>query len=105
MKYYLGLDNGGTTTKAALFDVHGNEVAVYSVSTDMITPRPGFVERDMEEMWQANCQVIRGVLEKGGVQPEQVAGVGICGHGKSDPCWFSCGGETRKIPRGWTLGV
>ena len=47
MKYYLGLDNGGTATKAALFDVHGKEIAVSAVSTAMITPRPGFVERDM----------------------------------------------------------
>lgn len=26
MKYYIGLDNGGTATKAALFDIHGNEI-------------------------------------------------------------------------------
>ncbi len=87
MKYYLGLDNGGTTTKAALYDSRGKELAVASVSTAMITPRPGFVERDMEEMWLANCRVIRGVLEKSGVSPEKIAGVGICGHGKGLYLW------------------
>ena len=54
MRYYLGLDNGGTTTKAAVFDGNGRELGVASVSTQMITPAPNFVERDMEEMWQAN---------------------------------------------------
>ena len=52
MHYYIGLDNGGTTTKAALFDTNGKEIGVAGVSTASITPRPDFVERDMEEMWE-----------------------------------------------------
>ena len=70
MRYYLGLDNGGTTTKAALYDMRGNEIGVYSMSTAILTPKPGFMERDMEEMWDANCTVIRGVLEQTGVALE-----------------------------------
>ncbi len=58
MRYYIGLDNGGTATKAALFDVHGKEIGSYGMATRAITPRPGFVERDMDEMWEANCAVI-----------------------------------------------
>ena len=27
MKYYIGLDNGGTTTKAAIFDINGKSRA------------------------------------------------------------------------------
>ena len=87
MGYYIGLDNGGTTTKAALFSDTGREIAVCGVSTAMLTPKPGFVERDMEEMWQANCAVIRGVLEKSKVDPREVACVGICGHGKGLYLW------------------
>ena len=77
MRYYLGLDNGGSTTKAALFDKNGREVAVSNISTAMLTPRPGFVERDMEEMWEANCQVIRDVLRKADISAGDVAGVEI----------------------------
>ena len=33
MKYYLGLDNGGTATKAAVFDENGREVAVAGMDT------------------------------------------------------------------------
>lgn len=29
MHYYIGLDNGGTTTKAALFSSTGEEIAVW----------------------------------------------------------------------------
>ena len=82
MKYFLGLDNGGTTTKAAIYDREGKEICVASVETKMIVPAPGFVERDMDEMWEANCTVTRNTLEKSGIDPADIAGVGICGHGK-----------------------
>ena len=69
MRYYLGLDNGGTSTKAALFDTEGRQIGVESTATAAITPAPGFVERDMDEMWQDNCRVIRRLREKTGVAP------------------------------------
>ncbi len=87
MRYFIGLDNGGTTTKAAIFDEKGRQIAACSMDTAMLTPRPEFVERDMEEMWDANCSVVRGALEKSGVAPEEIAGVGICGHGKGLYLW------------------
>ena len=96
MRYYIGLDNGGTTTKAALFDSVGREIAVSSVETAMITPQPGYVERDMEEMWQANCMVIRSVLDKSGVPASQIACVGICGHGKGLYLWGKDGRPARR---------
>ena len=87
MHYYIGLDNGGTTTKAALFDTNGKEIGVAGVSTASITPRPDFVERDMEEMWDANCQVIKELLQKTGVAAADIAGIGVCGHGKGLYLW------------------
>ena len=50
MNYYLGLDNGGNTTKATLFDAHGNEICIESTSTRTIKEKHGFVERDLNEM-------------------------------------------------------
>ena len=97
MKYYLGLDNGGTTTKASLFDEKGREIATVSVDTKMITPHPGFTERDMEEMWDANCRCIRGVLEKSGVDPAEISCVAVCGHGKGLYLW---GNDDRPVRYG-----
>ena len=87
MKYYLGIDNGGTMTKAALYTAQGREVSVASVSTKMITPRPDFTERDMDEMWDANCGVIRAVLQKSKVSPSDIGCVACCGHGKGLYLW------------------
>jgi len=96
MKYLLGLDNGGTTTKAALFDLKGKEIGVSSTGTRMLVPRPGYTERDMEEMWQANCQVIRNVLEKTKVDANDIAGVAVCGHGKGLYLWGKDGKPARN---------
>lgn len=87
MRYYLGLDNGVAMTKAAIFDKEEQQLGVASMPTASLTPKAGYVERDMEEMWQANCAVIRDVMAKTGVQAEEIAGVGICGHGKGLYLW------------------
>ena len=85
--YLLGLDIGGTATKAALYTENGIETGVSSVSTDAITPFFGFVEIDMEAMWDACCFVIRDLLKKTGTDPNDIAAVAACGHGKGLYLW------------------
>lgn len=97
MRYFIGLDNGGTTTKAALFNCSGQQIGSASMDTRSITPQPDFVERDMEEMWQANCNVIRNVLAKTGISGNEVAGLGVCGHGKGLYLW---GKDSRPVRNG-----
>lgn len=87
MKYYMGLDNGGTTTKAAIYSKEGIEIGVASMETKMLTPQPDFTERDMDEMWQTNCHVIRKVLETTGIDAGNIAGIACCGHGKGLYLW------------------
>ena len=96
MKYYLGLDNGGTTTKAAVFDQTGRQIAAAAISTRMLVPQPGFTERDMEEMWEANCLVIRNVLAGAAIAAEQIACVAVCGHGKGLYLWGKDGRPVRN---------
>ena len=94
---FLGLDNGGTSTKAALFDAEGRQLASFGTATQAIVPRPGYVERDMEELWEANCACVRGVLERAGVTGADVAGVAVCGHGKGLYAW---GEDGRPVMNG-----
>lgn len=95
MKYLLGLDNGGTTTKAALFTLDGAEIAVFSTETEAFTPRPGYVECDMETKWQANCAVIRNVIKKASVDAKDIVAVACCGHGKGLYLWGKDGKPVR----------
>lgn len=80
-KYLLGLDNGGSVTKAALYSVDGEEIAVASTRVKSIMEKVGFVERDMDELWEANAETIRQVLKKSRVNPKDVVGVAVTGHG------------------------
>ena len=96
MLYYLGIDNGGTATKAAVFDENGRELACAGTDTVMLVPEPGFTERDMEEMWEANCRVIREALEKAGISGEEIACVAACGHGKGLYLWGKDGKPVRN---------
>jgi L-xylulokinase len=86
-KYLLGLDNGGTVIKAALFSLDGREIATASRATALITPQPGWTERDMNVMWEQNCACIKDVIAKTGVKPADILGVGACGHGKGIYPW------------------
>ena len=82
MRYLVGIDNGGTFSKAAVFDEDGNQIAVASVGTVTITPKPGYTERDMEQLWQVNAKAVRTAIAKSGINPKQIAGVSFSGHGK-----------------------
>ncbi len=82
MKYLLGIDNGGTFSKAGIFDELGNQVAVASVGTVTLTPKPGYTERDMSELWEVNAQAVREAIAKSGVNAEDIVGVSFSGHGK-----------------------
>lgn len=82
MKYLMGIDNGGTFSKAAVFDEEGHQISVASVPTKTITPKPGYTERDMDELWEVNAQACREAIAKSGIDPEKIAGVSFSGHGK-----------------------
>lgn len=80
-KYLLGIDNGNTFSKAALFDFQGKEIAVANCAADTEYPHPGWTERDMEMLWQSTATAIRDVLAKVGAKPGEIAGIGNTGHG------------------------
>ena len=82
MKYLMGIDNGGTFSKTALFDENGVQISVSSMPTRLITPRPGYTERDMDELWEINAQVCREAIKKAGIASGDIAGVSFSGHGK-----------------------
>jgi len=80
-KYLLGTDNGGTVSKAGLFTLDGKEVAVAARHSDLLTPKAGFVERDMAVMWDGTAAAIKEVIKTSGVDPADIVCVACTGHG------------------------
>ncbi|MCV6547622.1 MAG: carbohydrate kinase [Cohaesibacter sp.] len=80
-KYVLGLDAGNTVIKAVLFDLEGRQIAMHALDGQSSTPQPGHVERDLNELWANAGVAISGCIEKAGIDPSEIAGVGCAGHG------------------------
>ncbi|MCR4632703.1 MAG: carbohydrate kinase [Erysipelotrichaceae bacterium] len=80
-KYLLGIDNGGSDIKCALFDVKGKQIAVSAAQVPIQTPGPGFTERDAGDVWKANVQVIRDCIERSSVDAADIAAIGITAYG------------------------
>lgn len=82
MPYLMGIDNGGTFVKAGIVDENGQIIAVAKEPVHNITPKAGFTERDMDDLWMQNAKVIRKAVEMSGINPEEIKGVSFSGHGK-----------------------
>lgn len=84
--YFMGIDMGGTVTKAGIYDAVGNEICVSEKYATVLTPHPGFTERNMDELWSSVCTVIQAALDTAkteiGLKAEQIQGVGFSSHGK-----------------------
>lgn len=78
-KYLLGIDNGGTVSKAALFDLNGNQILKKSVQIPVVSPQPGFTERRLLDVRRANFKIIREITEE---CDGEIIAVGLTGHGK-----------------------
>ncbi|MHC4843497.1 MAG: FGGY-family carbohydrate kinase [Planctomycetota bacterium] len=80
-EYLMGIDNGGTVSKAAIFTLDGKEVAVAARKTETLTPQPGYAERDMENAWQATTEAISEAIKKSGISADDIAAIACAGHG------------------------
>lgn len=80
-KYLLGLDAGNTVIKAVLFDLQGRQVAMHALDGQSSTPQPGYVERDLDELWANATTAIRGCIDAAGIASGQIAAIGCAGHG------------------------
>lgn len=96
-QYVMGLDNGGTMTKAALFDLEGNQISAFAAGTPIETPKSGYTERDMDLLWENNLLCMKGAVEHAGINPADIIGVSVCGHGKGLYAW---GRDGRPAYRG-----
>jgi L-xylulokinase len=80
-EYLLGIDNGNTVSKAALFDVEGREIQVASRKVEPDYPHTGWTERSMEVLWRSTAEAVRDAVTASGVDPADIVGVGATGHG------------------------
>lgn len=79
--YYLGIDNGGTMTKAAIFNQFCRQIAVCTEKVELIHPQHGWEEVNINQLWESNARAIRNVCQQYGIDPSEIASIACTGHG------------------------
>lgn len=91
--YILALDQGTTSSRAIVFDCRGNNVAMVNKEFPQIYPRPGWVEHCPMDIWESQLEVAHAALQKAGIAPSQIAGIGITNQRETTIVWDRVTGE------------
>lgn len=93
MSYLLALDQGTTSSRAILFDLSGQPVAKAQQEFTQLFPQPGRVEHDADEIWQSQIQTAREAIQRAGINPSQVAALGITNQRETVVLWERVSGK------------
>ncbi|MFV9568245.1 glycerol kinase GlpK [Thermoanaerobacter mathranii] len=86
-KYIMAFDQGTTSSRAIIFDHSGKIVASQNQEFKQIYPKAGWVEHDPMEIWGTQIGVAKGVIEKAGINPEDIAAIGITNQRETTVVW------------------
>jgi glycerol kinase len=86
-RFVAAIDHGTSSTRCILFDARGVPVATAQRAQTMHYPRPGWVELDMDEVWQHTQECIHEALKSAGASPADVAGIGITNERETVVLW------------------
>lgn len=81
----LAIDEGTSSAKCLLVDVHGAVVARASAPLGESHPRPGWVEQDPNEIWECVRSAVRDVFQAH--DPKKVVAVGLSVQRESVVLW------------------
>ena len=86
-EHVLTLDQGTTSSRAIVFDAHGESVASAQREHRQIYPRPGWVEHDAEEIWRHQMAVAEEALAASGLAADRIAAIGITNQRETAVLW------------------
>lgn len=86
-KYIGAIDQGTTSTRFIVFDRSGHVIAVAQKEHEQIYPGPGWVEHNPEEIWQNTKEVIVLAMASEGLQPQDLAAIGITNQRETTVVW------------------
>jgi glycerol kinase len=91
MKYILAIDQGTTGTKALLMNDQLKRVAEAYEEFEQHFPKPGWVEHDLNEIWDTVLKTISKVTKK--IDPKQIAAIGITNQRETVCFWDKSSGK------------
>ena len=92
-KYVLAVDQSTQGTKAILFDVNGDLVCRTDLPHRQLINEKGWVSHDLSEIYSNTIQVVKNLVEKAGIQKEEIACLGISNQRETSAAWSRSTGE------------
>jgi glycerol kinase len=92
-QYVAAIDQGTTGTRFMVFDRAGQVVAARYEEHAQIYPQPGWVEHDPMEIWEKTGRVIYSALAESGIDPAEIAGLGITNQRETAIVWDKTTGQ------------
>lgn len=92
-RYILALDQGTTSSRTILFDDHLNEIAKSQKEFTQIFPKPGWVEHDPEEIWESQLFTIHDVIQRSGIDINEIKTIGITNQRETVVVWNKITGK------------
>jgi glycerol kinase len=78
MNYLLAIDQGTTGTTSLIIDAKTLEIIAKEKSDyRQIYPKPGWVEHDLNDIWESVSISVKSVLEKSKADPKNIIAIGI----------------------------
>ncbi len=86
-EYIMALDAGTTSCRAVVFDRRGEVCAVGQREFPQHFPKPGWVEHDADEIWDAQLASTRKALAGAGLHAADIAAIGITNQRETTVLW------------------
>lgn len=85
--YLLSIDQGTTSSRAIVFSDKGEALGSAQKEYPQYYPHDGWVEQDAITIWEDTLAICRSVMERSGIKPNQVAGIGITNQRETLVVW------------------
>ncbi len=89
----VAIDQGTTSSRAIVFDSSGAEIGIAQESIPPIFPSPGWVNHDAEKLWEVTHDVTRQAIANSGLDPKEIAGIGIANQRETTVLWERATGK------------
>ena len=86
-KYVVAIDQGTTGTTVLVLDKKLSVKGKVTQEFPQHFPKPGWVEHDLEEIWDSTVSTLRRALSRAGVSGKDVAAVGITNQRETVALW------------------
>ncbi len=83
----ISIDQGTTGTTVLILDQKLNVLAKKNKEFPQYYPKPGWVEHDLEEIWDCTLKTLREAIKSAAIDPKRIAAIGITNQRETTGIW------------------